>query len=147
MNSFGTRVVLQGEKHEGWVSSISRYHLSCSDIRANSGHAQRRAQVHSKQVKGAVTLGEIPYLLAHSSGDVHLPDRGIVDKIMPPDAASVLENMTCDGVSDVVVLGKLGKGISSPTVDQGISTPTGILLSNRCLRMGLRLLYCRDRPS
>jgi len=79
----------------------------------------QRAQVHSQQIHGAITPGQIPYLLAHTLGDVHLADRGIVDGIMPPDAASVLENMTCDSGSDVVVLGKLGKGISSPTVDQG----------------------------
>ena len=82
--------------------------------------ASQRAQVHSKQVQGGTMPGQIPYLLAHSSGDVRLPGRGIIaDQIKLPDAASVLENMTCDGVTDVVVLGKLGKGVSSPTVDQG----------------------------
>src|SRR5579884_2928578 len=92
------------------------------NLNAQDAQAQvldKRAQVHSKQVHGGITPGQIPYLLAHSSGDVHLDSRGIVDRIMPSDAPSVLEDMTCDSNSDVIVLGKLGKGVSSPTVNQG----------------------------
>ena len=81
--------------------------------------ANQRAQVHSKEVHGATTPGQIPYLLVHSSGDVHLSFGRTAGRIMPPDATGVIAELTCGTESDLIVLGKLGKGISSPTVDQG----------------------------
>jgi len=102
-----------------WLLLLSILYPASLFGQAAPDAAKQRAQMHSKQVHGAVEPGQIPYLLAHTSGDVHLASRGIVDGIMPPDAASILENMTCDRASDVIVLGKLANGVSSPTVDQG----------------------------
>lgn len=79
----------------------------------------QRVQVHSREVHGATTPGHIPYLLAHSSGDVHLSFGCTSGHIIPPDASGAIAELTCGTNSDVIVLGKLGKGVSSPTVDQG----------------------------
>jgi len=100
-----------------WLLLLSILYPASLFGQAAPDAAKQRAQMHSKQVHGSIP-GQIPDRLSKTSGDVRL-DRavGTSTGIEFPEPAAVLENLSCN--SDVIVLGKLGKGISSPTVDQG----------------------------
>lgn len=76
-----------------------------------------RAQVHSQQVHGSIP-GQIPNLLSGTTGDVYLGSKQMPPmRVVIEDSTETLNQLSCG--SDLVVLGKLGKGTSSPTVDQG----------------------------
>ncbi len=76
---------------------------------------QRRA-VHSRQIHGGIP-GQISNRLATETGDIYLSNTEGPPNVIQLDPRSTLENLSCE--SDLVVMGKLGKGTSHPTEDQG----------------------------